>query len=125
MDAPTDQQIALFAAVEDIQELTSAITVLLTDADGAAVAVAGDENDFPPAMRAVLSGKMLAEAGSVRELLSRVDLAPSRLNVTVHAIGSTHVLSILFDAEADFSTVETVGREAREMLTEILSSNLN
>lgn len=125
MDVPTDTQIALFAAVEDIQELTSAITVLLTDADGTAIAVAGDENDIPPALRAVLSGKMLAEAGSVRELLSRVDVAPSALNLAVHPIGSTHVLSILFDAEADFSTVERVGREAREMLSEILASNLN
>lgn len=125
MDAPTDTQIALFAAVEDIQELTGAITVLLTDANGDAVAVAGDEADFPAPLRAVLGGKMLAEAGSVRELLSRVDLAQTTLNVAVHAVASSYVLAILFDADADFSTVQSVGTEAREMLGEILTAQLN
>ena len=45
MDGPTAQQIDLFRAVEDIHELTAAIVILLTDRDGVAVAVAGDEDD--------------------------------------------------------------------------------
>ena len=125
METPTEQQITLFAAVEDVQELTGAIVVLLTDAQGTSIAVAGDESYFQPTLREALSGTKLAEAGSVRELLSQLDLAPSPLNVAVHPVGTSHVLSILFDANADFTTVERVGLEARAMLGEILSSNLN
>ncbi len=118
---PSDRQIALFRAVEDIHDMTQAIAVLLVDGDGASVAVSGDEADLPTALRAVLSGKQLAEAGSVRRLLEDVDLHGALFNVSIYDVGGTHVLAILFDAEADLVTVEQVGAEARLLLTEILS----
>lgn len=101
--------------------MTQAIAVLLVDGDGASVAVSGDEADLPTALRAVLSGKQLAEAGSVRRLLEDVDLHGALFNVSIYDVGGTHVLAILFDAEADLVTVEQVGAEARLLLTEILS----
>jgi len=118
---PSDKQLALFRAMEDIHDLTQAITVLLVDGDGASVAVSGDEDDVPVLLRAVLSGKQLAEAGSVRVLLEDVDLAGSLVNVTVYDVDGVHVLAILFDAEADFTTVQQVGQEGRQMLAEILA----
>jgi len=121
---PTEKQLALFRAMEDIHDLTSAITVLLVDADGTSVAVSGDEDDMPPALRAVLSGKQLTEAGSVRHLLEDLDLAGSLVNVTIYAVDGAHVLAILFDAEADLATVQSVGGEARQMLAEILAAPL-
>lgn len=119
---PSERQLALFRAVEDIHDLTQAIAVLLVDGDGTLVAVSGDEDDVPTKLRAVLSGKQLAEAGSVRVLLEDVDLAGSLVNVTVYDVDGIHVLAILFDAEADLVTVQEVGTEAREMLAEILSA---
>lgn len=131
MDAPstgpTAQQIDLFRAVEDVHEMTQAIVVLLTDADGVAVAVAGDEDEIPGPLRAVLGGKQLAAAGGVAPLLEPIvaELAGSHLNVTVLAVGEAHVLAIVFDAEADFEIVQTVGREARQMISEILTTPLH
>lgn len=124
---PTARQIDLFRAVEDIHEMTQAIVVLLTDADGFAIAVAGDEDDIPPPLRAVLSGKQLAAAGTVVALLEPIvaELAESQLNVSVLAVDDAHVLTIAFDAEADFAVVQTVGREARQMISEILNGSLN
>jgi predicted regulator of Ras-like GTPase activity (Roadblock/LC7/MglB family) len=122
---PSEKQLALFRAVEDIHDLTQAITVLLVDGDGTLIAASGDENDVPSRLRAVLSGKQLAEAGSVRVLLEDVDLAGSLVNVTVYDVDGTHVLAILFDAEADLATVQQVGKEAREMLAEILAAPLD
>ncbi|MBX3259948.1 MAG: hypothetical protein KIS78_07795 [Labilithrix sp.] len=119
---PTERQIALFRALEDIHDLTQAITVLLVDGDGALVAVSGDEDDVPATLRAVLGGKQLAEAGSVRGLLEDVDLAGAPVNVTVYDVDGTHVLAILFDAQADLVTVQQVGKEGREMLAEILAA---
>src|SRR5262245_40813310 len=121
---PSEKQLALFRAVEDIHDLTQAITVLLVDGDGNLVAVSGDEDDVPVKLRAVLSGKQLAEAGSVRVLLEDVDLAGALVNVTAYDVDGTHVLAILFDAEADLATVQQVGKEAREMLAEILAAPL-
>ncbi len=121
---PSEKELALFRAVEDIHDLTQAITVLLVDADGGAVAVSGDEDDIPVALRTVLSGKQLAEAGSVRVLLEDVDLAGALVNITVYDVAGTHVLAILFDAEADLMTVQEVGQEARAMLAEILSGSI-
>ena len=119
---PTDQQIDLFRAVEDVHELTGAIVVLLTDRDGVAVAVAGDEDDIPAPLRAVLGGKGLAEAGSVAALLEPVagDLVHCPLNFSVLAVGEEHVLTIAFDAEADLERTQVVGREAAQMIAEIL-----
>lgn len=122
---PSERQLALFRAVEDIHDLTQAITVLLVDADGRSVAVSGDEDDIPVALRAVLGGKQLAEAGSVRVLLEDVDLAGSLVNVTVYDVDGTHVLAIVFDAEADLMTVQEVGQEGRTMLAEILSTPID
>ena len=119
---PSEMELALFRAVEDIHDLTQAITVLLVDADGSSVAVSGDENDIPTALRAVLSGKQLAEAGSVRVLLEDLDLAGATVNVTVYDVAGTHVLAILFDADADLATVQEVGQEGRVMLAELLST---
>lgn len=118
---PTPQQIDLFRAVEDVHELTGAIVVLLTDADGVAIAVAGDEDDLPPSLRAVLGAKQLAAAGSVRALLEPIsdDLADTHVNYSILAVGSAHVLTIAFDAEANFEVVQTVGREASQMIAEI------
>ena len=122
---PTERQLALFRAVEDIHDLTQAITVLLVDGDGTSIAVSGDEDDLPTKLRAVLSGKQLTEAGSVRVLLEDVDLAGALVNVTIYDVDGTHVLAILFDAEADLVTVQQVGSEARQMLAEILSAPLD
>ncbi|HVH41781.1 MAG TPA: hypothetical protein VM925_05540 [Labilithrix sp.] len=119
---PTERQLALFRAVEDIHDSTGAMTILLVDGDGAAVAVSGDEDDVPAALRAVLSGKRLVEAGSVRALLEDVDLTGSLLNVTVFDVDGTHVLAILFDAEADLATVQRVGKAGRQLLAEILAA---
>ena len=119
---PSEKELALFRAVEDIHDLTQAITVLLVDADGSSVAVSGDEADIPAAIRAVLSGKQLAKAGSVRVLLEDLDLSGSLVNVTVYDVAGSHVLAIFFDAEADLVTVQEVGQEARVMLAEILAA---
>lgn len=122
---PSERQISLFRAVEDVHDLTAAITVLLVDLDGDAVAASGDENDIPAAMRAVLSGKQLARAGSVSALLSDVGAVPGPpVNLSVFDVGRGHVLAILFDADADFVTVQTVGKEAGAMIGEILSAGL-
>jgi len=121
---PTVQQLDLFRAVEDVHELTGAIVVLLTDAAGVSIAVAGDEDELPPPLRAVLSGRQLAAAGGVIALLEPLgdELAGSHLNFSVLAVDEAHVLAIAFDAEADFEVVTTVGREARQMISEILST---
>jgi hypothetical protein len=119
---PTTQQLDLFRAVEDVHEMTGAIVVLLTDADGVAIAVAGDEDELPPSLRAVLSGKQLAAAGGVVRLLEPIagELAETHVNFSILAVERTHVLTIAFDAEANFDVVQTVGREASQMISEIL-----
>jgi hypothetical protein len=121
------QQLDLFRAVEDVHEMTGAIVVLLTDADGVSIAVAGDEDELPAPLRAVLSGKQLAAAGGVMQLLEPLgaELAGSHLNFSVLAVDAGHVLAIAFDAEADFEVVQTVGREARQMISEILTTPIN
>lgn len=120
---PTAAQIDLFRAVEDVHEMTGAIVVLLTDADGVAIAVAGDEDELPAALRAVLGGKQLAAAGGVRALLEPIsdDLADTHVNYSILAVEPAHVLTIAFDAEANFEVVQTVGREASQMMSEILT----
>ena len=50
------------------------------------------------------------------------ELAGSHLNFSVLAVDASHVLAIAFDAEADFEVVQTVGREARQMIAEILTT---
>src|SRR4051812_46917791 len=120
---PSAMQIDLFRAMEDIHEMTDALVVLLTDVDGVAVAVSGDENDVPKPLRDVLSGKRLAEAGTVVELLTPVAGDLGGINVSVFAVERSHVLAIVFDAEADLGTVQQVGREARTMLSEILTAS--
>lgn len=133
--APTEKELALFRALEDIHDLTNAITVLLVDAEGASVAVSGDEDDVPGPIRAALSGKRLAAAGSVVALLSSVgEIDGSRarglrerdaaLNVSAFDVDGSHVLAIVFDAEADLMTVQEVGRDARVMLANILAAPL-
>ena len=125
MDGPTAQQIDLFRAVEDIHELTGAIVILLTDRDGVAIAIAGDEDDIPPSLRAVLGGENLAKAGSVRALLEPIgeDLSQSPLNFSILPVADSHLLTIAFDVEASFDTVQTVGREGAAMITEILRAS--
>ncbi len=119
---PTERQIALFSAMEDIHDLTRAVTVILVDAEGATVAVGGDEDHVPAPLRAVLGGRALAEAGSVRALLEPVDLEGSLVNITIFDVDGAHLLAILFDAEADFATVQEVGKQGKEMLAEILAA---
>ncbi len=125
MEGPTAQQIDLFRAVEDIHELTAAIVILLTDRDGVAIAIAGDEDDIPPSLRAVLRGESLARAGSVRALLEPIgeDLSLCPLNFSILPVADSHLLTIAFDVEASFDTVQTVGREGAAMLTEILRTS--
>lgn len=123
---PSAMQIELFRAMEDIHDMTGAIVILLADADGVAVAVSGDEDDIPAPLRAVLSGKRLAEAGSVVALLEPIAGEQLQgLNVSVYAVERGHLLAIAFDAEADFATVQHVGREASAMLSEILNAALS
>lgn len=119
---PTTLQLDLFRAVEDVHELTGAIVVLLVDEAGELVAVSGDEDDMPRAVRGVLSARALREAGSVRELLAPVSdaLTESRLNVTILDVGGKLVLAIVFDAEADLDTVLTVAGEAKGMIADLL-----
>ena len=122
---PTQQQIDLFRAVEDIHELSGAHVVMLTDREGIALAIAGDENDFPAPLRGVLGRKHLVQAGSVVALLEPLgdDLAHCPLNFSVIAVGEAHLLAIAFDAEADLETVQVVGREGVQLIAEILSAN--
>ena len=122
MDGPTAQQIDLFRAVEDIHELTGAIVVLLSDRDGISVAVAGDEDEIPAPLRAVLGAKKLAHAGSVSALLEPIagDLAHCPLNFSILTVGAAHVLTIAFDVDADLETVQVVGREGADMIAEIV-----
>jgi hypothetical protein len=106
--------------------MTGAIVVLLVDVDGVSVAVSGDEDEVPPPLRAALSGKRLAEAGTVIALLESIsgeDLGG--LNVSLYAVERGHVLAIVFDVEADLGTVQQVGREAQAMLSEILTASLS
>lgn len=119
---PSMQQIDLFRAVEDIHELTGAIVVLLSDREGVAIAVAGDEDDIPAPLRSVLGGAKLAAAGSVIALLEPIagELADCPLNFSIVAVGEAHVLTIAFDVEANLETVQIVGREAAQMIAEIL-----
>jgi hypothetical protein len=121
-NGPSVQQIDLFRAVEDIHELTGAIVVLLTDRDGVAIAVAGDEDDIPAPLRAVLGGAKLGEAGGVVALLEPIagELAHCPLNFSIVAVGEAHVLTIAFDVEANLETVQVVGREAGQLIAEIL-----
>lgn len=121
MSGPTERQLALFSALEDVHELTAAIVVLLVDEDGVSIAVAGDEDEVPPDLRTVLSGKKLAAAGSVRALLEPVDFSALRLNVSIFATGPM-LLAVLFDAESDLGTVQAVGKQAAEMIAEILTA---
>jgi hypothetical protein len=135
--APNEKQLALFRAVEDIHDLTNAVTVLLVDDYGASVAVSGDEEDVPRPIRAVLGGKRLREAGSVVALLSSVgelDASPPKrligtrqradLNVSAFDVDGAHVLAIVFDANADVMTVQDVGKDACGMLAQILAAPL-
>jgi hypothetical protein len=119
---PNEKQIALFRAMEDIHDLTMAITVLLVDEHGSSVAVSGDEDEIPPVLRKALSGRRLREAGSVVELLSSIGELGSTLNVSIFDAGAGHVLAIVFDADADLMTVQSVGKEASEMVGEILAT---
>lgn len=122
---PSALQIELFRAVEDVHEMTRAIVVLLVNEEGASVAVSGDEDDLPPSLRAVLSGRRLSAAGSVRELLSPIagELVDSRLNVTILEVAGGFVLAIAFGADADLDTVQAVGAEARTMIGELLAAS--
>jgi hypothetical protein len=126
MTGPTTLQLDLFRAVEDVHEMTGAIVVILVDDEGAAVAVAGDEDELPPALRGVLGGRRLREAGSVRELLSPIseELTASKLNVTVLDVAGRWVLAIAFDANADLATVLAVSGEARDLMRELLTADL-
>jgi hypothetical protein len=122
--APTALAIELFRLLEDVHDATDALVVLLVDADGASVAVSGDEAHLPAPLRAALGGKRLAEAGSVVALLQSVaaDLADSPLNVSLYDVDGAHVLAIAFDAEADLVTVQTVGRQASAVIAELLAA---
>jgi hypothetical protein len=125
MSRPSALQIELFRAMEDVQEMADATVVLLVDADGRSVAVSGDEADVPGPLRAALSGKRLAEAGSVVALLSSVngELSETRLNVSIYDASHGYVLAILFDADADLATVQSVGRDACTMLAALFDAS--
>lgn len=124
VSVPSALQIELFRAVEDVHDLTDATIVLLVDDEGRSVAVSGDEDDLPPSLRSVLSGRRLRAAGSVRELLSPIasELVHSRMNVTILDIAGTFVLAIAFGADADLERVQSVGAEARAMIAELLAA---
>jgi hypothetical protein len=119
---PTARQIELFRALEDIHDMTEAVVVLLVDAEGTSIAVSGDEHEIPAPLRAVLSGTRLAAAGSVVALVSPIarELADSRVNIKVSAVGGGYVLAIAFDTNADLATVDSVAKEATGTLFEIL-----
>jgi len=118
---PTERQLALFSALEDTHDLTAAIVVLLVDEGGTTIAVSGDEDVIPADLRAVLSPKTLAEAGSVRAMLEPVDFTGMPLNVSIFSAG-TMLLAILFNADSDLSTVQSVGKQAAGMIAEILTA---
>jgi hypothetical protein len=118
---PTERQLALFSALEDVHELTQSVVVILVDEGGTTIAVSGDEDEIPADLRGVLGGKKLADAGSVRALLEPVDFSALRLNVSIFATGPM-LLAVLFDAESDLGTVQAVGKQAAEMIAEILTA---
>jgi hypothetical protein len=121
---PTELQLALFRTVEDIHDLTAAIVVILVDEHGTALAVSGDDREIPAPLRAALSGKRLAAAGSVVDFLRAVGDLRSTLNVAVYDVDGRHVLAIVFDSDADISRVQAVGREASPLLAELLAAPL-
>lgn len=121
MSGPSERQLALFSALEDIHDLTAARVVLLVDESGTTIAVSGDENEIQSELRAVLSGKKLADAGGVRALLEPVDFTGTSLNVSLFASGPM-LLAVLFDADSDLGTVQSVGKQAAEMIAEILEA---
>jgi hypothetical protein len=119
---PTERQLALFRTLEDIHDMTAAVTVLLVDEHGTSLAVSGDERDVPPTLRKALSGRRLAAAGSVVEFLRSLGDLGSVLNVSVYDIDGAHVLAIVFDSDADITTVQSVGRDASPLLAELLAA---
>jgi hypothetical protein len=121
---PTERQLALFRAVEDIHDLTAAIVILLVDEHGTTLAVSGDEAEVPRPLRSALSGKRLASAGSVVEFLRGLGDLGSTLNVALYDVDGKHVLAIVFDADADLVTVQTVGRDASPLFAELLAAPL-
>lgn len=119
---PTLAQLDLFRAMEDLHDMTQAAVVLLTDAEGVTIAVSGDEDMLPPALREALAGAKLAAAGSVRALLGEIDLEGWPLNVSVFDVDGRHVLAIVFDAEVDVMAVTAIGAEAKAMLRELCAT---
>jgi hypothetical protein len=121
---PTERQLALFRTVEDIHDLTAAIVVLLVDEHGTSLAVSGDEDEIPRPLRTALSGQRLARAGSVIEFMREIGDLGSLLNVALYDVDRKHVLAIVFDSDADLSTVQMVGRDASPLLAELLAAPL-
>jgi hypothetical protein len=119
---PTERQLALFRAMEDIHDMTAAVTVLLVDEVGTSLAVSGDERDVPAVLRKALSGRRLAAAGSVLEFLRSIGDLGSLLNVAIYDIDGAHVLAIIFDSDADITTVQAIGRDASPLLAELLAA---
>lgn len=122
ISGPSELQLELFRSLEDVHELSEARVVLLVDEDGRSIAVSGDEAEVPEPLRAALSGRSLAAAGSVVALLGSVDGDFAGLNVTVYDVDGEHVLAIVFDAEADLETVQSIGSAARASLADLLRS---
>ena len=62
----------------------------------------------------------------MRALLEPIgeELSLCPLNFSVLPVADSHLLTIAFDVEASFDTVQTVGREGAAMLTEILRASV-
>lgn len=120
---PSTEQLDLFRQCEDIHDMTQAIVVLVTDAAGVLLAISGDEDDVPVPLRRVLAREKLVAAGSVRALLEPIgdEARTWPFNVSVLPVGAHHMLTILFDASADFETVQVVGNEGARAMAETLA----
>lgn len=120
---PSTEQLDLFRQCEDIHDITQAMVVLVTDAAGVLLAISGDEDDVPVPLRRVLAREKLVAAGSVRALLEPIgdEARTWPFNVSILPVGDHHMLTILFDASANFETVQAVGNEGARAIAETLT----
>jgi hypothetical protein len=116
---------SVVTTVRDLCQTAKALSVILIDSDGTAVAASGDVHAIPGALRRGLSGRALQEAGSVIKLLEPLaaSIQGDAPFLQVNAVGSTHLLVIAYDDAADPS-LPALGRRAATMIHAALGASL-